>query len=160
MGQKDSADRTTIVPRIIAVILVLLFYVLSYAPMVRFVRGPYHSPPPRVLFSISPNAFEPQNWETAYAPVMWLLDETPLNKPLLAWAELWNVDRYMYLSSFIRFVEDWSSDPVPPQELEIKLTHSVSGQIRLWNNNRLCLRIRMLHRSLSMPNDVEIQVRV
>ena len=60
-----------------------LVYVLSYAPVVRLQEGadPQTYPTEFVLF------VEYQ----FYDPVEWLIDNTPLEQPLIRWAGIWGV---------------------------------------------------------------------
>ncbi len=64
----------------IALLLVVL-YVLSYAPVYRFHELPRGGMGERA------------GWQLTYLPVEWLIDRTPLSGLLLRWGELWGVGR-------------------------------------------------------------------
>lgn len=70
----------------------LLVYVLSYAPAIRYSYGPDFN-----LYIKNGSAMidPPMSWirTNVYVPVEWLIDKTPLRRPLLLWADLWNVRR-------------------------------------------------------------------
>ena len=80
------------------VVLLPFVYVLSYAPAVR-VCG--RTRPVEELLTISgvyymePVVFQQRLADASlyppYQPVDWLIDNTPLRKPLFYWAELWGV---------------------------------------------------------------------
>ncbi len=56
-----------------------IMYVLSYAPVFRFVGDP--SAHTYIGFR--------EDWQELYRPVEWLTDTTPLREPLLFWSGLW-----------------------------------------------------------------------
>lgn len=96
-SQSDSSRRrgSHIAICVIAVIATIVLYVGSYAPFVRFQGGDR----PEVSWErISATERQPYmrivdgRRYPAYRPVDWLIDRTPLQRPLLAWAELWAVD--------------------------------------------------------------------
>jgi len=70
----------------VILLLLLLAYVLSYAPAVRF---GLESPP--FDYSIA-----------AYKPVEWLIDETPLRRPLFLWTDVWGVRDEVFRNSRLR----------------------------------------------------------
>ena len=59
----------------VALLCVVVAYPMSYAPVVRFNRS--------VAFGRD---------LPMYAPVDWVIDNTPLRDPLFAWARLWGVE--------------------------------------------------------------------
>jgi len=64
-----------VVPLVLAIlILVPIFYVLSVGPVVAIIEKTGRGREAAVIF---------------YAPVIWLHDNTPLEKPLERYAELW-----------------------------------------------------------------------
>jgi len=91
----------------VALLVVLVLYVLSYAPMYRLKYGQ----PLRILTAADlhlvkvappslPATFrtqEPREWVplACYAPVDWLIDGTPLRRPLLWWAGVWDVREWV-----------------------------------------------------------------
>ncbi len=89
-------SRTPSLTSLIALVLIMtpLLYVVSYAPVVRWNRG---VDAPDSYFWASGGVGEFGVYESVdyplYKPVDWLIDETPLSKPLLWWAELWGVRR-------------------------------------------------------------------
>lgn len=76
-----------------AVFLFLPFlYVMSYAPVCWCMptaesNGYVISPPCRHI--------------TAYRPVVWMIDRTPLRQPILMWADVWGVRERMVLRPII-----------------------------------------------------------
>ena len=107
-------------------IAVTLCYVLSYAPMYRLLRGA-DSPPLNMMGSFRPGAFDAKPWESAYTPVMWMTDNTPLNRPLQSWARLWNVADSLETDSVIRQLEPLIDEMVADLVLEVSEPESDSG---------------------------------
>ncbi len=70
---------------------------LSYAPVVRVREGPdpEYSMPETLLVS-PPDEYPP------YKPVDWMIDNTPLRKPLFWWADLWGVGVEFELATLVR----------------------------------------------------------
>ena len=68
-------------------LLVVVAYVLSYAPYNRFRYGPYDFAVSKVNVVLVPDG-SPDFGDTLYAPVEWLIDHTPFEKPLTWWADL------------------------------------------------------------------------
>lgn len=67
--------------------VILLLYVLSYAPYLRARFGPDL---PDILvphFRQLDSASVPM-----YRPFEWMIDRTPMKKPLMAWARFWRVN--------------------------------------------------------------------
>jgi hypothetical protein len=73
-----------------------LVYVLSYAPLYRLMLGG----DPTLILSI--RVPRPAWWETAYVPVVFITENTPLGTPLLWWADIWNVQRSMTMDRDFR----------------------------------------------------------
>jgi hypothetical protein len=65
-------------------------YVLSYAPAIRLGFGTDKFNPYMMLTSPAPPR-PPGRQIPAYAPVDWLIDNTPAARPLLWWSGLWGV---------------------------------------------------------------------
>ena len=77
-----------------------LVYVLSYAPVVKACKrtvetAEYPFTAIWVSFSVSPVMVHREAADGSiyplYSPVDWLIDSTPLRKPLFFWAEIWGV---------------------------------------------------------------------
>ncbi len=68
-------------PILATLLLLLVVYVLSYAPVYR-----WHYGSDRWTLPLA-------DWETVFVPVHFLIDETPLREPLLRWAALWGTRR-------------------------------------------------------------------
>ena len=68
-----------------------LVYVFSYAPVVRM-KNPFilYSGTDYKGFSPTSGSIDGHNLPL-FRPIDWLIDETPLRRPLLWWAELWGV---------------------------------------------------------------------
>jgi hypothetical protein len=83
-----------------------LLYVLSYAPLVRLGFGtPLLSLNPYMMLTgPSPPWPSPGRQIPAYAPVDWLIDYTPAQRPLLWWSGLWGVRDAFENSNFHREV--------------------------------------------------------
>jgi hypothetical protein len=84
---------------LVAFILIIspILYVLSYAPVVRLCEGPDQE------FDFSGIVLLPLADEyPLYGPVNWLIDNTPLRKPLFIWSGFWGVRGYFEKSCFAR----------------------------------------------------------
>lgn len=79
------------------VLVILVFYALSYAPVIRLQYGTDTKPARRIGGTGTPVSF--------YAPVHWAIDYTPARVPLLAWARLWDVAGFQSIASEFRTVE-------------------------------------------------------
>ena len=91
-------------PSLVACVMLVLplVYVLSYAPVVRVCgrTAEVETLPTSVVYSggvgvvriwpISRPMADSSLYPT-YKPIDWLIDNTPLRKPLFFWAQLWNV---------------------------------------------------------------------
>ncbi|HBN74223.1 MAG TPA: hypothetical protein DD473_00050 [Planctomycetaceae bacterium] len=80
--------RLLLVPGVL--ILSISIYVLSFAPLIRLdslYHNGYHNP-----------------W-VAYEPVLWCIWKTPLQKPLLKWANLFGVQNKTEMQAYL-FVQD------------------------------------------------------
>ena len=75
----------------VALLAAAAIYALSYAPYMRWrfgtdpdeaTKGFMWQPDPEYVLGKAP---------AVYAPVEWLIDETPMKQPLLSWAQLWGV---------------------------------------------------------------------
>ena len=78
--------------------LLPVVYVLSYAPVMRVCGRtlPAGQLPP-IGVEVPPLA--DASLYPAYHPVDWLIDNTPLRKPLFWWADLWGVGDYLRYNS-------------------------------------------------------------
>lgn len=97
-----TAKRLCILSQIIGwIILVIVVYPLSYAPMTRLELDwtKDHRAPSAVRSSI------------AYRPAMWLIDETAARKPLLAWSDYWGVELPHSYDSLMRCYELLPGEP-------------------------------------------------
>jgi hypothetical protein len=72
-------------------------YVLSYAPVYRLSYGP---DPAGVFW----RPYDPKPWQSAYAPVEWLIDTEPSRTPLIRWAEICGVGS-MWSDGIFRLAE-------------------------------------------------------
>ena len=97
MTRKRKLPPTVAVTTTLAVVLV--GYVLSYAPYIQYRYG--EDPPPPQADSdgdyvmVSYDFDDPyfaENNHAFYAPVEWLIDETPVEGPMLWWAGVWDVE--------------------------------------------------------------------
>jgi hypothetical protein len=70
-------------------------YVLSYAPVVRVIKAAQPDDLDR-LYAADGYELPP------YAPIDWMIDQTPLRNPLLRWAELCGVGTDFLFASEIR----------------------------------------------------------
>ena len=86
MKRNDDTPRPSNLGPAVGVLLGLaVLYVLSYAPACRLARGAdvhYHTSDQRIVFA------RPLNW-TMYRPVEWVMDRTPLARPLYWWGDVW-----------------------------------------------------------------------
>ena len=89
---------------LVGVLVLPVLYVLSYAPVVRW---KYDRLPATDQFVGRPIDGSDL---PLYAPVDWLIDHTPLERPLFWWAGVWGMRQQFVLSSAYRSVEgiDWS----------------------------------------------------
>lgn len=84
-----------------------LFYLLSYPP---YLSMRYEKPGPVTIgvmgahYNFDDDYFAHSN-HAFYAPVEWLVDHTPLEKPITAWATVWNVNDKVQLDSLHRFID-------------------------------------------------------
>lgn len=87
------------------IVALLTCYVLSYAP---YIRWRWEGPTP-----VS-SGFMGQHYDyeatlppapTVYRPVDWLIDNTPLDRPLRWWAEQWGVREYFQVTQMLRFLD-------------------------------------------------------
>ena len=74
----------------IVVTLLVLAYPLSYAPVVRFHKE--REAEVWLAARISSDFSFGFVYLPAYRPIDWLVDNTPLHEPLMAWARLWGVE--------------------------------------------------------------------
>jgi hypothetical protein len=72
-SDSGSAHRTRLLPILTAIVCaVIAFYVASMAPVWKLADGNRRRPV-----------------RTFYEPVVWLMEQTPLRRPLLAWCGAW-----------------------------------------------------------------------
>jgi hypothetical protein len=94
-------------------IAVPIAYVLSYAPVVRICADAREFEPDRPRMGarvITADIQEPladASRYPPYAPVDWLIDNTPLREPLFLWAEVWGVGKAFEYGYWVR-------NPLPP----------------------------------------------
>ena len=87
----------------LVIVALLLAYVLSYAPYIRYRYGP-----PIVNDScamVSWDLDHPYFSHTTHPPygmVEWLIDHSRLRKPLLPWSRLWNAENKVWRDSYSR----------------------------------------------------------
>jgi len=111
---KKRLSRTYLVA--LEIILLLVLYVLSYAPLVRFCEGP--SP------SRSDNYSRARGVYVLYEPVDLLIDLTPLRKPLFIWADLWRVgdsfkERHVIRMYNLDTLRAWCPTNGPPHSVTL-----------------------------------------
>lgn len=88
---------------IVAVSISALFglYLLSQAPLTRLDRQRIMPTPQGVqLPSFGLSMYGTHSW--VFVPADWVYDHTPLQKPLLRWAKMWDVDQEMKIASALR----------------------------------------------------------
>jgi hypothetical protein len=81
----------------LACVILPVLYVLSYAPVYRWQANRQNQ-----IFPVGP-------WRAIYDPVDWMMDKTPLRRPLLAWAEFWGIRSSFETDMHFRwtFGHDW-----------------------------------------------------
>jgi hypothetical protein len=90
-----AARRKPVLPNIVlAVVLLVPVYVLSYAPALRLMHSRVVVDHP-FMETVIPHV-------PGYAPVEWLIDNTPMREPLLRWGDLWGCGDDMRFSSDFR----------------------------------------------------------
>jgi hypothetical protein len=110
----------------VALLMVGVLYVLSHAPMYRLKYGQ----PRRILTEADlhlvkyappslPATYrtrEPRDWVplACYAPVDWLIDSTPLRRPLLWWAGVWDAREWVEGDSATRKRKREGTYSAPP----------------------------------------------
>jgi len=87
VGENPSQPKRG-VPCVAAVVILFVVYVLSYAPAVRL-YGPTTTIHRTVRITIVNSVDGGQL--PVYRPVDFLIDRTPLRRPMLAWAGVWGV---------------------------------------------------------------------
>lgn len=105
-----------------AALLVLgVLYVLSYAPFVRL-RGGIEYAPEDEWGGFHPmiESYGDGRDYPAYKPVDWLIDRTPLRRPLFQWAGLFDVRSDMELAHSLR-----TFDPGPPPRDDHEIDYPV-----------------------------------
>jgi len=90
MRKNGRQSRTFLSLAVLPVLLVL--YVLSYAPVYRVAK------PPSASFVFP----ERQARQAVYIPVEWAIENTAMQKPLLSWAGLWGCRNAMELECWLR----------------------------------------------------------
>jgi hypothetical protein len=104
----DDHSRPSAAWSAVTLLLCLSLYVVSYAPVYRLVEGP--DAPPSSHGCGWPR-YDQRPWESVYLPVMLLMDHTPLQRPLLAWAEVWQVDERFFNELLLRAFDRYESEP-------------------------------------------------
>ena len=84
-----------------ALVFVVVVYPLSYAPFVRL-QIEHRTADGSFLFG---GPFDASMFPF-YQPVDWLIDNTPLKKPLIAWAHVWGVGDEFQSSADSRAFDD------------------------------------------------------
>lgn len=83
----------------VGLVLVVVVYPLSYAPVVRYQEW-------QALRSYAQGHLEPDDADdsgvSVFGPIDWLIDETPARKPLFLWARLWGVETTFRANSILR----------------------------------------------------------
>jgi hypothetical protein len=99
---------------VVFAMLLAVLYVLSYAPVVR-VRRVTHvlRPDEIVLYATATEQIPCPLPFRAYRPVDWMIDNTPLRKPLFVWAGLWGTREEFELAASIR-------DAGPPTRIHME----------------------------------------
>jgi len=94
-AQREMSDKRKSPPTVAVILtltVILVGYVLSYAPYIRYRYSIRKRPPRGVLVSYNMDTpYIVENRHTFYAPVEWLVDETPAKRPMLWWADVWDV---------------------------------------------------------------------
>lgn len=82
-----------------------LVYVLSYAPVVRFLAlsEEVDSAEPFAGF-MAPEPNDSREFP-AYVPIDWLIDNTPIRRPLFAWSGAWGVREDFEYAAEVRLYE-------------------------------------------------------
>jgi len=86
----------------------VVLYVLSYAP---YLAVRYEKPTPVTIGVLGPhydqdNEYFANTTHAFFAPVEWLIDQTSLDKPLLVWADVWNVRGKIEHDSLMRHISN------------------------------------------------------
>lgn len=94
---RPASNRGSTIAAVLLAILPLI-YVMSYAPLYRWMHGGdlLHA------FSSVWHHPHPAWWETPYEPVFFITDHTPLDTPLLWWADVWGVKQSMMMDRKFR----------------------------------------------------------
>jgi hypothetical protein len=94
-----TKPRKPVLPNVVLACMLLVppLYVLSYAPAVRIQAAREVSVP-----TLTAPLYLDGDLLPAYRPVDWLIDNTPLRRPLLWWAGVWGVEGHFELSAVFR----------------------------------------------------------
>lgn len=85
---------------VVILLLLAVFYVLSYAPAYRLQLWDIDGL--NSFQSVPDQLFIEQKSAGVYAPVVWMIDKTPLREPLLTWAAAWGVRRHLESDAAVR----------------------------------------------------------
>jgi hypothetical protein len=107
MKSNTEQSRSKKGSRIAVVLLAVLplFFVLSYAPLYRWIQGGDTKPPHSscsLWLMCSNTSSGTEWWQMPYRPVIFLIDHTPLGTPLQWWADVWDVDDAIATDRFHR----------------------------------------------------------
>lgn len=100
---------------VIALVGLCVLYVLSYAPVVRFTGGSEEPDPWHPFAGLVPPRPADSERFPIYAPIDWMIDHTPLARPLWWWAGLWGVRGDFEYAAVVR--EDdrkWEAELLAP----------------------------------------------
>ena len=102
---RPDIRRHSIIPRLFAIILLAVAYVLSYAPVVKFKQSSTTGTPAASLGLPTDGSILP-----FYRPVDYLIDETPLRSPLFLWADLWSARYELEVAATLRSLSKDNGD--------------------------------------------------
>lgn len=115
MSTTDETRRLPLLPFVLAVVLPVI-YALSYAPAYRIGK--------------SSGWMRIDSQHAFYAPVDWLIDNTPLDEPLYRWADLWGVRGDVVWAAAFRAFKRGEATPIISVEAETPhlLEHAGTGE--------------------------------
>lgn len=101
---RTKPSRTSLFVFVMLLIALPFGYVFSYAPVVRFAGG--HECTRASMRPGSPIvSWTPGPEYPACKHVGWVIDNTPLRRPLLLWADLWGVRDHFDVEEINRMIE-------------------------------------------------------